>query len=202
MEKKAYVHKFFNFLFHFIFWHTACGILVPRPGIEPAPPALEAWSLNHWTSREALKAYINKISVEQHKIICIQGSDWDGCEVHTGLCLCRELDLAWLGSVRRPTWQSPDFAFTFIPTFYLSLWLLGGLCVPSSRLWAESCSTSQCGCRNPLHRSSVELPDDLWVGPESRVPCSPVHRGRRRQHCRSEERRVGKECRSRWSPYH
>ena len=25
---------------------------MPRPGIEPAPPALEAWSLNHWTTRE------------------------------------------------------------------------------------------------------------------------------------------------------
>ena len=32
--------------------HVACGILGPRPGIEPTPPALEAWSLNHWTSRE------------------------------------------------------------------------------------------------------------------------------------------------------
>ena len=30
----------------------ACGILVPGPGIEPAPPALEAWSPNHWTTRE------------------------------------------------------------------------------------------------------------------------------------------------------
>ena len=37
------------------FWptHTACGILVPRPGIEPRPPrAVEARSLNHWTFRE------------------------------------------------------------------------------------------------------------------------------------------------------
>ena len=34
----------------------ACGILVPRPGIEPAPPALEAQSLNHWTAREAPQA--------------------------------------------------------------------------------------------------------------------------------------------------
>ena len=25
----------------------ACGILVPRPGLEPMPPALEAQSLNH-----------------------------------------------------------------------------------------------------------------------------------------------------------
>ena len=31
----------------------ACGILVPRPGIEPVPPAVEAQSLNHLTSREA-----------------------------------------------------------------------------------------------------------------------------------------------------
>ena len=27
-------------------------ILVPGPGIEPAPPALEAWSVNQWTARE------------------------------------------------------------------------------------------------------------------------------------------------------
>ena len=31
---------------------TACGILVSWPRIEPAPLALEAWSLNHWTTRE------------------------------------------------------------------------------------------------------------------------------------------------------
>ena len=29
-----------------------CGILVPQPGIEPVPPALEMPSLNHWTSRK------------------------------------------------------------------------------------------------------------------------------------------------------
>ena len=29
-----------------------CGILVPCPGIEPRPPAVEAWSLNHWTARK------------------------------------------------------------------------------------------------------------------------------------------------------
>ena len=31
---------------------TACGILVPSPGIEPVPPGLEARSLNLWTARE------------------------------------------------------------------------------------------------------------------------------------------------------
>ena len=32
----------------------SCSIqdLVPWPGIEPGPPALGAWSLNHWTARE------------------------------------------------------------------------------------------------------------------------------------------------------
>ena len=41
-------------LLGYFFWpcHAACGILVPRPGIEPAPPSLEAQSLNHWTARE------------------------------------------------------------------------------------------------------------------------------------------------------
>ena len=32
--------------------HVARGILIPPPGIEPVPPALEAQSLNHWTARE------------------------------------------------------------------------------------------------------------------------------------------------------
>ena len=31
-------------------WHT--GILVPQPGIERLPPAVEARSPNHWTARE------------------------------------------------------------------------------------------------------------------------------------------------------
>ena len=28
------------------------GILVPQLGIEPGPPAVEAWNPNHWTARE------------------------------------------------------------------------------------------------------------------------------------------------------
>ena len=37
-----------------LFWphHPMYKILVSWPGIRPAPPALEAVSLNHWTSRE------------------------------------------------------------------------------------------------------------------------------------------------------
>ena len=42
-ERVSYENQIF-------FW--PCGILVPPPGIEPTPPAVEAWSLNHWTARE------------------------------------------------------------------------------------------------------------------------------------------------------
>ena len=47
--------------FFFFFWPhlTACGILVLRPGIEPTPPASEARSLNHWTTREVPHALFN-----------------------------------------------------------------------------------------------------------------------------------------------
>lgn len=38
--------------FPFYFFHVACRILVHQPGIEPAPPVVEARSPNHWTARE------------------------------------------------------------------------------------------------------------------------------------------------------
>ena len=41
-------------VFFFFLHHTACGILLPWPGIEPVPPAWEVWSLNHWATREVL----------------------------------------------------------------------------------------------------------------------------------------------------
>ena len=44
-----------NYSFYYYFGrpcHVACGILVPQPGIEPMPPAVEAYSLNRWTVRE------------------------------------------------------------------------------------------------------------------------------------------------------
>ena len=45
--------------------HMACGILVPRPGIEPTPLALHACSLNHWTAREVLPTDCLILEVER-----------------------------------------------------------------------------------------------------------------------------------------
>ena len=42
----------FYFIYLFFFGIPPCGILVPQPGIEPMPPAMEVGSLNHWTTRE------------------------------------------------------------------------------------------------------------------------------------------------------
>ena len=36
----------------FLPYRMACRILVPRPGIEPAPSTVKAWSPDHWTARE------------------------------------------------------------------------------------------------------------------------------------------------------
>ena len=56
----------------FFFWPrcTACGILIPWPGIEPRPPAVEARSPNHWTAREF--PHMNQILMGNHSFIgCI-----------------------------------------------------------------------------------------------------------------------------------
>src|SRR5256885_7329545 len=49
-------------------------------------------------------------------------------------------------------------------------------------------------------------PDDLFLVPTAEVPVTNLHRDEildgGKLPLRSEERRVGKECRSRWSPYH
>ena len=45
----AYLFIFILFLF---FDWVACRILVPWPGVEPMPPAVEAWHPNHWAARE------------------------------------------------------------------------------------------------------------------------------------------------------
>ena len=48
----AIITKGIRVCFLFSFGCAACGILVPWPGIKPVPFALEAQSLNHWTTRE------------------------------------------------------------------------------------------------------------------------------------------------------
>ena len=59
----------FFFCFCFLLHCTACGILVPQPGMEPTPPALEGQSLNYWTTGEVIPAKIKKIATESKSVI-------------------------------------------------------------------------------------------------------------------------------------
>ena len=70
-------------------WSLNCSVwdLVPWPGIEPGPPALGAWSLSPWTTREVLRSqfFINPWTPR---------SSWDWCaevtftpEIPTIFCL-------------------------------------------------------------------------------------------------------------------
>src|SRR5256886_9010308 len=68
------------------------------------------------------------------------------------------------------------------------------LCLPIRLLYRPSCSRD---CR-PIHRRVAPRRIQLQAHPASFAVASSVRMGA----ARSEERRVGKECRSRWSPYH
>ena len=48
-----------------------CGILVPQTGIEPVPPALAVWSLNHWTTME--------VWIHLHTLLALHFEDDNNC---------------------------------------------------------------------------------------------------------------------------
>ena len=58
---------FLDFFF-FLPGFMAYGILVPWPGIEPMCPALEAWSLNHWTTREVPSWILNSLAIPPYYV--------------------------------------------------------------------------------------------------------------------------------------
>ena len=74
------------------FLAAAClGDLVPRPGMEPRPPALGAWSLTHWATREVPKHFLFAKKFQLY---------WGG--VHVGVFNYTEnvFFLSWLVSSR------------------------------------------------------------------------------------------------------
>ena len=63
------LHGRTQYFFFFNFWQrqTACGILVPRPGIEPAPSAVKARSPNHRTAREFPQYVFQGMKLDVHQ---------------------------------------------------------------------------------------------------------------------------------------
>ena len=71
------------------------GILVPQPGMEPAPPALETQSPNHWTTREAPRSsFIKNLFCQENPM---SGGAW----------------LAAVHGVAKSRTRLSDFPFTF-----------------------------------------------------------------------------------------
>ena len=62
---------YFKVGFVFFFWprHMACEILVPKPGIEPRPPAVKVPSPNYCTAREFPPKSIFKRSAVKHYLL-------------------------------------------------------------------------------------------------------------------------------------
>lgn len=45
------------YFFSFRLYHTARGIVVPRPGIKPTPSVVETQNLNQWENQEVPMPY-------------------------------------------------------------------------------------------------------------------------------------------------
>ena len=73
-------------------WHyAACAILVPWPGIEPVPPAVEAQGPNEWTPREF--PALDWILLPN---FCVSGA-------HLGYCEVKELI-----HIKLSAWNTPS----------------------------------------------------------------------------------------------
>ena len=53
-----------------------------------------------------------------------------------------------------------------------------------------------------IKRNEIGLFVEMWMELESVIQSEVSQKEKNKYSMRSEERRVGKECRSRWSPYH
>src|SRR5256886_7235427 len=82
-------------------------------------------------------------------------------------------------------------------------------CDWSSDVCSSDLRSSRVSLLSPAEKSAIHPASSGSLQRESHCHCDcrlgewpQLPRRKRLQECRSEERRVGKECRSRWSPYH
>ena len=74
----------------FFFWPrlAACGILVPRPGIEPGSTAVKAQSPNHWITREFPVGIYYRLLYKFYGHMCFVYVYVYACEGMYVLCVC------------------------------------------------------------------------------------------------------------------
>ena len=95
-----------GFILLYLFWphHMACGILVPLPRIKLIPPALEAQSLNHWTTSKVQICTFSECLLVSCKATPV---DSDGPS-----SLDQSLELLEAGSLARPDQGQPQTSST------------------------------------------------------------------------------------------
>ena len=130
----------------FFFWPrcAACGILVPQPGIEPVPPAVEVWSPDHWTTREVPE----QSSLVSRILRCESDRPaYPETKATKGPLPCKSSLWSLAGCISATRPQSP--------------------CFPNRRAWASPvrhhCCHHRCPCAPPQSPSS-------W-GPQSSPVC-------------------------------
>src|SRR5256886_9828400 len=93
-----------------------------------------------------------------------------------------------------------DLTETGVQTCALPIWPQTAIPAPTSER-AHSARTS-----SPYPSTTRCVSSSIWPFPNGTPPTNTrnglLERTRTLRNVRSEERRVGKECRSRWSPYH
>src|SRR2546429_8187713 len=99
----------------------------------------------------------------------------------------------WGGHLHRP---GPEFRPS-LPLDSIPLVPNRGNLFPSTWRSGELMMSVHLGGTPEVHHGAPCVP---WLTVE--LPAKPAAQKQRRSTLRSEERRVGKECRSRWSPYH
>ena len=84
---------FTSFLFKKILaMRSACWILVPQPGITFTPPAVKAWSLNYWTTREVPRfIFLKSVNLLCLPSSVIMNSLRAGALLYKGFSNCNEL---------------------------------------------------------------------------------------------------------------
>ena len=85
------------FFFFFLPHRVTCGILVPQPGIEPTPPAVEEWSLNRWTATEIPMGWIFVVTLTCVRLTPVNSTLWNCTVMKTQEEVCTSPYLApWL----------------------------------------------------------------------------------------------------------
>ena len=150
--KNMFFLRIYLFALHGIF---SCGMqtlscstwdLVPRSGVEPSPPALGAWCLSHWTTRE-----ISYLEFSWAVPRAIGGSL--SCHICYGVWELEKvivLATAWPPSVHGEEWaeaHGPSEAGT------------DGGCGRDSERWREASRTEERlrGAGSPVHASSLHM---------------------------------------------